>query len=267
MPQFAPPAGTVQLEAGTGLLLLARIMDGGIERLRVLNDDCPIDAGTAAVVWLPDVTPAESLRVLDDLTRDGRASATDGSRRVAKTAVTAIGRHRDPAAEAILDRLAQSADGPVWPQAVQSLATARGAHGFHVVATLLDAARERSARRTLASALGQTRQPETAARLLALARTDTDPAFRGDALYWYVQRAGATGIPDVMSLLASEKDAGVERRAVSAIATLPAAASVPLLITLAGPRASLTVRKAAVSALGRSNDARATAFLEDLVAR
>src|SRR5215207_7466875 len=43
-PQIAPPTGPVQLESGTQLVVLARLLDGRLERLRTIGDDCPIDA-------------------------------------------------------------------------------------------------------------------------------------------------------------------------------------------------------------------------------
>ncbi len=45
LPQIAPPTGPVPIEAGTGLMVLLRLLDGQVERIRTLGDDCPIDAG------------------------------------------------------------------------------------------------------------------------------------------------------------------------------------------------------------------------------
>src|SRR5580765_5230412 len=68
-PSITPPTGPVPLEAGTGLVVLARAVGGKVERLRTVSDDCPMDAGGRTVYWLSSVTPAESLRFLNTLTR------------------------------------------------------------------------------------------------------------------------------------------------------------------------------------------------------
>jgi len=56
MPQVTPPKGPVQIEAGTSLLVLVRTLDGSVERMRTLADDCPIDAGGRTVNWLSALT-------------------------------------------------------------------------------------------------------------------------------------------------------------------------------------------------------------------
>ena len=62
--QFAPPSGPVRLEGGTSLVVLVRVIDGRLERLRSIGDDCPVDAGGATIHWLTGVTPAESVNIL-----------------------------------------------------------------------------------------------------------------------------------------------------------------------------------------------------------
>jgi HEAT repeat protein len=70
-----------------------------------------------------------------------------------------------------------------------------------------------------------------------------------------------------MTIIGQDRDDGVRRRAVSSLGALPADAGVPALIQLARTGSSPVIRKEAVSTLGRSKDARARAFLEELVSR
>src|SRR5437870_2064886 len=54
---MAPPAGAVQIEAPTELVVLVRAIEGKIERLRAVGADCPLDAGGRTVYWLQGVQP------------------------------------------------------------------------------------------------------------------------------------------------------------------------------------------------------------------
>jgi hypothetical protein len=265
-PQFTTPSGPVPLEAGTALVVYVRMVDGHPERLRTLTDDCPVDAGGRSLVWLEGITPAASLRYLESLTPIDERS-TSLARRLSDAAVSAIALHRDPAADAVLDRLAASADSGLRRQAASALGRARGAHGFETVRRLLGTEKDASVRRSLTNALGYTRQPGTAEALLSLARADQDVAVRAEAVYWYAVRAGAAGLGQVTTIIGQDASDSVKRRGVDGIARLPADVSVPQLIDLVRGSDSLAVRKAAVSALGRTKDPRAIAFLEDLLKR
>jgi HEAT repeat protein len=119
----------------------------------------------------------------------------------------------------------------------------------------------------LVSALGQTSEPTTPEALVTLARSDADPGVRAEAVHWYAVRAPEAALPQLMSIIGGDRDDAVKRRAVSSLGVLPADAGVPALIQLARTGPSPVIRKEAVSTLGRSTDARARAFLEELVAR
>jgi len=265
-PQFAPPAGPVALESGTGLVVLARVAGGRAERLHVIADDCPIDAGGRRVVWLGAVTPAESLRWLDGLTRpDAGAALTPNARRnLAATALSAIALHRDAGADAILDRIAANDDdASLRQQAQDALGTLRGAHGFATLRALLASTQAPDTRRQLVTALGQTRERETVEALRPFLK-DADPKVRAAAVYAFAARGGPAVVPDVRQVIDADPDASVRTRAVSGLARLPADTSVPLLIELAGHK-DAGVRKEAVTLLGRSDDPRARTFLQSLL--
>jgi HEAT repeat protein len=266
MPPPATPPTSVSLESGTNLIILARLVGGRLERLRSVDDSCPIDANGRSVYWLNGITPAESLRYLDALTRQD-ALNIDGRRRIAESAVQAVALHRDAAADAVLDRLAEGPDSGLRQTATSQLASVRGAHGFQTISRLIASERDRNTRRTLVSSLGQTRQPGTVDALLALARADTDPDVRASAVYAYATRAGQLGIANVLAIIEKDASEAVKQRAVSGLSRLPAAVAVPALIDLARTSPTLAVKKQAVTSLGQLKDARAIAFLEDLVKR
>ena len=266
MPQVTAPTGPVPIDAGTSLLVLVRTMDGAVERVRTLADDCPIDAGGGTIQWLGAVTPAESLRFLESLTRTDRTDrfSMESRRNTAGSALTAISLHRDAAADAILERLATSGD--FRRQAGQALASTRGARGFAAVQKLLAAEKEPEMRRTFVGALGMTRESGTAEALRPYLK-DADARIRAEAIYWYVQRGGTAVVAEVTKLVESETDDNVKRRGVSGISRLPAADSVPALLQIAKSSGNAVVRKEAVRALSESKDPRAVAYMEELIQR
>jgi HEAT repeat protein len=237
-----------------------------VERLRTLADDCPIDAGGRTVHWLGAVTPAESLRFLESLTRADRVDrfSMDTRRNTANAAVTAISLHRDPAADATLDRLA--ATGDLRRQAAQALASTRGAHGFATVQKLAAAERDPDMRRALVGALGQTRETGTAEALRPYLK-DADANIRAEAIYWFVQRGGAGVISEVTKLVEAETHDNVRRRGISGLSRLPANDSIPVLLQLARSSPNPVVRKEAVRVLSDSKDPRAMALMEELIKR
>ena len=264
-PKIAAPTGPVALEGGTGLVVLVRIIDGKIERLRSLSDDCPMDAGGRALTWLNGITSAESLRFLETMLRRDNIPL-DQQRRLSDSAASAISLHRDPGADAILDRLASSdRDSEMRRRAATWMAQYRGTHGLATLKTLIAAEKEPSTRLSFVSSLAQTRQPGTAEALLALAQNDTDPKVRAEAAYWYPQRAGAAGINATRAIIDKDADDNVKKRAVSGLSHLPNDQGVPTLIELAQPKSNPVVRKEAISGLGRSKDPRAVAFLEAIL--
>lgn len=269
MPQVTPPKGPVQIEAGTGLLVLVRAFEGSAERVRTLADDCPIDAGGRTVNWLSAITPAESVRFLEGLTRLDRLDqvsrySAEARRSTAGSAVTAISLHRDPAADAVLDRLATTGD--LRRQAAQALASTRGGHGFATVQKLTAAEKDPEMRRMLVGALGQTRETGTTEALRPYLR-DADARVRAETIYWFAQRGGTAVVAEVTKLVESETDDNVRRRGVSGISRLPANDSIPVLLQLARSSPNAVVRKEAVSALSHSKDPRAMALMEELIKR
>lgn len=268
-PQVTAPKGPIPLEAGTGLVILARVVSGRVERLRTAGDDCPMDAGGRTVIWLEGVTPAESLRYLGELAQAGPTDRTlyDVDRRNAETAVRAIGHHRDAAANAILDRIATDhRDTNVRRQAASALASLRGAHGVATVSRLIASSKSSDDRRALTATLGSSRDASAIDALRKLV-TDEDARVRAEAVYYFVVRGGAPVIPDALKIVAGDKDENVRRRATSAIGRLPSDAGVPHLIQIARTSPDLPVRKEAMTALGQSKDPRALAFMEEVIKR
>lgn len=114
-PDFPPPSGPVQLEAGTSLTVYVRLVEKRIERMRVLSDDCPVDAGGREVRWLTGVSGADSVAFLRDLAVNEKLDV-DVRSRLASAAVRGLALHRDPSAVSVLIDLASTT--PVSPHSI-----------------------------------------------------------------------------------------------------------------------------------------------------
>ncbi len=259
------PATGISLEGGTGLVMMLRLIDGRAERMHTLSDDCPIDAGGRPVYWL-DVTPAESLRVLDGYTRDDAFErlSMNARRNLTLRAIDAIGFHRDAGADAILDRMATGTNSELRQRAISILGSRRGAHGFSMLQKLLQGERQSNARVELVTAIGQTRETGTVGALRGLLK-DPDPKVRSAAVYYFAIRGQQAVVPEVTAILDNDTDINVRKRAVSGLARLPAETAIPMLIQIARTNKNPEIQKQAVSVLSTSKDPRAIAYMEEIL--
>ena len=268
-PQITAPTGPIPLEAGTQVVILARVIDRKVERIRTVGDDCPMDAGGRTVYWLDSITPAESLRFLGSLVTGPSTdrSLMDADRSIAQAAVRAIGYHRDAAADAALDQIATShRDASVRRQAASSMGSQRGAAGVAALSRLIAAEKDTDVRRQLVTSLGGSRDAAAVTALRALMK-DPEAKVRSEAVYYTVLRGGAPTIPEAVSIAGSDPDDSVRKRAVTAIGRLAPDVSTAPLIQLARTSTNAVVRKEAVSLLSTSKDPRAMAFMDELLKR
>jgi hypothetical protein len=266
--QFAAPTGPVPLESGASLLVLLRFVDGRLERIRTLGGDCPLDAGGRTLHWIDAVTPADSLRFLDGLTRvDGPDSvkAITARRTLASSALSSIALHRDAGADAILERVAADrADSSLRSTALRLLGSHRGARGLAALERQLKAETVSDDRRIIVSAIGASREPGVAGILKPLLR-DADAKVRAEAVARYITAGGPAVASEALAIINADPADEVKTRAVSSIAAWPRGEGVPHLITLARTSRDAAVQKRAVSSLGNSRDPRAIAYLEELL--
>lgn len=267
-PPIAAPTGPVALEGGTQILVMMRFVDGRLERMRTLSGDCPIDAGGRTLHWIDGVVPADSVRFLDTLTRvDGPDSmnALTARRTVATQALSAIALHRDPAADAIVERIAADrGDTSLRSTALRLLGTHRGARGFAALDRSLKAETASDDRRMIVSAIAASREPGVAGTLKTLLR-DGDAKVRAEATARYVALGGPAVIAEALGIINADPVEDVKNRAVGAIAQWPRGEGIPHLIALARTSKDPAVQKRAVSLLSSSRDPRALAYLEDIL--
>ena len=265
--QTAAPAettkpGPIKLEANDHLVVLFRIVDRTVDRIRVFSDDCELDAGGRPVIWLDGVRPSESVALLE------RVAVAEPDRRngTLAGAVTAIALHGDASAAAALDRLVAGSQ----PEAVRRkvtfwLGNARGAHGLSTLQRVLGDDPSLEVRKAAVFGVSQSRQPGAFDALSALARTDQEPRIRSEAVFWLAQKGDARAPAVILQALEKDPAPEVRKKAVFALSQLKDDGGVPALINVAKTAADASVRGEAIFWLGQKAGAKAAGAITDRI--
>ena len=256
---------TVMLEGPTHLVVLYRVEDHQIGKVRVFTPECELDGGGLPFFWLTGASPSESIRFLLNLAKNTTGTAREQSRR-ANAAVSAIALHADPSADPALEELAAPAQPEaVRRQAVFWLGNARGKRGFEVVSRIAREDPNERIREHAAFALTQSKEPEALSAVVRLAHDDRSPRVRGQALFWLAQKAGKRAEEAISAAIENDPETDVKKKAVFALSQLPKDEGVPRLIQVAKANKNPAVRKQAMFWLGQSKDPRALAFFEEVL--
>jgi hypothetical protein len=257
--------GRVALEPATEFLVLARVENGAVSRVRTFTPDCDIDATGITVVWLDDVKPDESVAWLSSLVITATGNG-EGRDRVSKTAIAAIALHNVPAA----DRALESFVAPARPEWLRGdtafwLGNSRGEAGARLLARMIAQDPSDKVREKVTFGLSQSRVPSAQTRLVATARDDRSTKVRSQALFWLAQKAGKEAVAVISGAIDNDPDTEVKKKAVFALSQLPAQEGVPKLMEVARTNRNPEVRKQAMFWLGQSHDPRAVKFFEDIL--
>jgi hypothetical protein len=258
-PTGAP--GVVQLEGSDRIIVLFRVVERKVERIRVVSADCALDAGGRPVRWLDSVRAGDSVALLESIATD-----VDGGNREADGAIMAIALHGDASADSALDRLVGSGQPESTRRKVTFwLGNARGRRGFDTLRKVMRDDPSIEVRKSAVFGLSQSREPETIDTLAAIARTDSEPRLRGEALFWLAQKAGRKAAGTITERIEQDPDTEVKKKAVFALSQLPKEEGVPLLINVARNNTNAAVRKQAMFWLGQSKDPRAIDFFTQVL--
>jgi hypothetical protein len=241
-------------------VILLRIADGALMKLRVENPERELDAGGLRFVWLNGVNADDSVRVLADLARQGDA------RRLRDSAVFAISIHQTNAATAALISLAgASNDLGLREKAAFWLANQRGRDGFLAIQRLAHEDGDPKFREKLAFDLTLSKDPEALNELIRMAHEDTAPEVRKQAQFWMATKGGKKVTEDLRSLATNDPNEQIRRSAVFALSRLPSDEAATQLIAVADSSKDPIVRRQAIFWLGQSNDPRALEYLTKLL--
>jgi len=257
--------GNVKLESSRQLIVLYRLEAKQVVKIRVASDDCTLDAGGLAFVWLTGVKPTESVALLATYVR-GSGFEDHGDRSVGNGALTAIALH----AEASADRALESFVTPeqregLRRQAAFWMGAARGSAGLLALQHMAKSDPSSDVRAHVAFALSVSHEAGALDEMIRMAHDDTSTHVRGQALFWLAQKAGKKAIGTITGAIENDPDTDVKKKAVFALSQLPKEEGVPKLIEVAQTNRNPAVRKQAMFWLGQSNDPRALQFFEKVL--
>ena len=173
--------GVAALESSP-LHVLFRMEDGRIERVRVFSHDCTLDAGGRTIHWIANVVPADSVVLL------GTFLVPASSNRLADGALTALALHREPAAlERLLTTAKTGGTAHLRGQALFWLAQRAGEKAIGAISNAIANDPETDVKKRAVFALSQLPKDDGVPLLIQVARTNTNPAVRKQAMFWLGQ--------------------------------------------------------------------------------
>ena len=176
--------GPIKLEGSDQLVVLFRIVDKQVERVRTFSEDCALDAGGRTVHWLQNVRPADSVALLGSLID----AQPERKSRVTNAALAAISQHAEPSAVPVIERLARShTTAGVRGEALFWLAQMAGDKVAGTITAAIDNDPDTDVKRRAVFALSQLPKNEGVPLMIDVARKNKNPAVRKQAMFWLGQ--------------------------------------------------------------------------------
>jgi HEAT repeat protein len=254
---------TVKLEGAPELLVLLRVDQKRVMRIRLASANCNLDAGGLRVLWLTGVKAEESVALLAHYVSEKEA---EGDRGLTEQALMAIAQHVDASADRVLASFVVP-DQPPWLRDKTSfwLGAARGKAGLTLLEKMAKTDPSSDVRAKVSFALYVSHEPGAADDIIRMAKDDPDAHVRGQALFWLAQKAGQKASATITAAIQNDPDTEVKKKAVFALSQMPKDEGIPKLIEVAQSNKNPEVRKQAMFWLGQSQDPRAVAFFEKIL--
>jgi hypothetical protein len=180
----------VQLEAPATLLVLYRIENRRVGKVRVYSESCEIDAGGRTVYWLTGAQPSASIALLKRLvqTSGSNPDAEEEHRHVISEALLAISAHRAPEAiPALIDLARNDPATRVRSDALFWLAQRAGQKAAGTITDAIANDPDTKVKERAVFALSQLPKDEGVPKLIEVARTNRNPRVRQQAVFWLGQ--------------------------------------------------------------------------------
>lgn len=254
-------------ERPTHILVLYRVEDRNVGKIRVFTDDCELDAGGLPVHWFTEVKPKESIELLASFVEE-TDEKTKAGRKKSESAIAAIALHAEPAADRALERFVDTKR----PEETRKntafwLGNLRGQKGYEILRRLVREDPSDRVREHCTFALHVSKVPEAVNAMIDAARKDKSAHVRGQALFWLSQKAGDKAAKAISDAIENDPETDVKKKAVFALSQLPKDEGIPKLVQVARVNRNKEVRKDAMFWLGQSNDPRALAFFEEVLTK
>lgn len=242
------------------VLVLLRLQDGQVARVRNVSENCPLDAGDRRFVWLGSARPEESVAFLLDLAR--RTAGGRGNERNDEV-IAALAHHRNANADTALETLASASRPDEEREApIFWIGQTRGERGAGFLARMARTDPNPEIRNKALFSLSQSPAPGAADPIFEAAKTDKDADVRGEALFCLSQSGSPRAGAAILEAIRSDPDVETRRKGVFALSQLPEGQGTPLLIQLGRESRDREIRKEALFWLAESNDPAAQKFLD-----
>jgi hypothetical protein len=264
---FNIQSDNVKLEGPNNVVILFRAEGKKIGKIRVVSEECTLDAGGLQFTWLTGAKPAESVKLLETFINSNELDE-HGGERLSRGALTAIAMHGDPAADAAL----ASFTAPNKPEGMRKEAAfwvgeSRGAAGVQILKRMAKEDPSSDVRAHVTFALSISQDGSAVDEMIRMAHEDSSGHVRGQALFWLAQKAGKKASSTISGAIDNDPDTEVKKKAVFALSQMPKDEGVPKLIQVAETNRNPEVRKQAMFWLGQSNDPRALDFFERVLSK
>lgn len=241
-------------------MILLRVADGSVIKLRVESAERELDAGGLQFVWLNDVNADDSVHVLTELAKQGEGQHLRDS------LVFAISLHRTNTATTALISLAGAGnDLGLREKAAFWLASQRGHDGLVAIQRLAHEDGDPKFREKLTFDLTLSKDPAALDELIRMAHDDASQQVRKQAQFWMATKGGKRVTADLRTLATDDPNEQIRRSAVFALSRLPGDEAATQLIAVAGSSKDPAVRRQAIFWLGQSSDPRALEYLTKLL--
>jgi hypothetical protein len=175
-------AGPIHLEPSPTVMILMRVANHGIERVRSFSTDCQIDAGGLTLFWFDSVSEPDSVALLKNLASD--AAARDRSNQ----ALTALAAHRHRSAgTALLDLARNSPDNRTRQRALLWMARRADVDAASAISQAIEQDPDADVKKQAVFALSQLPPDQGVPLLVNLARTTKNPIVRRQAVIFLGQ--------------------------------------------------------------------------------
>jgi hypothetical protein len=174
-------AGPVRLEPSGAVMVLFRVQNHEVQKIRTFSTDCQIDAGGLMLVWLDPVAPSQSVALL----RAFAADPLDKTR--SEPALSAMALHKDAAATAALFELASSGIPRMRQRALFWIARRAETRAAATITAAIANDPDVEVKKQAVFALSQLPRGEGVPLLIDLARKNANPIVRKQAYFWLGQ--------------------------------------------------------------------------------
>lgn len=181
-------ASRIVLEPPADVLIMARIENGAVTRVRTFTPDCDVDGSAMPIVWFENVRPADSEAWLTALARIDTAGDRERENRVVRPAISALAIHPAQSAVTTLVALARDDRRPgIRSHALFWLSQRAGQQASSTISAAVENDPEIEVKKRAVFALSQLPPSEGIPLLIQLARTHRNVEVRRQAMFWLGQ--------------------------------------------------------------------------------